>query len=260
MLRGFRTGLTPLVQMINATVLTTVINVLVIVLVVYMLVAAGLKRDRVALENRAIVNSHRETVRQPRAKPLAGPRLRRLEEYRSIAARDLFGTGKQAVKPGDDKEEVRIENMPLASLQLRLMGTVVASDPAMRKAIIAEANGRNERMYREGDRVKGATIKKILRYAVVLNTGKRDEVLKMEIPRKDKPNPPSGRLDRRVPVQAVTHSRGEAQQSLATSSLLFETTAFEGHWSGGISDQTQEHGTGSVLFTPGLWINDILSG
>jgi type II secretory pathway component PulC len=98
--------------------------------------------------------------------------------------RNLFKTTRGGVREASDREEVKIEEMPLASLKLKLMGTVVTSDPAMRTAIIAEANGRNERMYREGESINGVTIKKILRFAVVLNTGQRDEVLKMETPEK----------------------------------------------------------------------------
>ncbi|WP_462324778.1 hypothetical protein, partial [Desulfoplanes sp.] len=99
-------------------------------------------------------------------------------------------------------------------------------------------NGRNERMYREGESVKGATIKKILRYAVVLNTGKRDEVLKMETPKNGKgaaKNQRSGRSINRTPVQVVTLDRDDVQRTLKDIPSLLSSARFERYRSGGIN-------------------------
>lgn len=262
MLGTFQARLAPLTQMLNVSVVTTVINVVVITLVVYMLVAAGLDRQKTALDTEIAVNPPRVSTPGPPPKSLPGPRARRLEDYRSIAARDLFGTEKQAARQGAaSEEEVKIEKMPPASLQLKLLGTAVTSDAAMRTAIIAEAGGRNERMYREGEDVKGATIKKILRYAVVLNTGKRDEVLKMEVPRSSKPGSPTTRVDEQTPIQVVTLGRDEAQKTLGNIFALFQSAAFERYRSGGVNGfRLKSAAPNSVVSRLGLRNKDIVLG
>ena len=78
-------------------------------------------------------------------------------------------------------EQIALEEMPVAvkSLGLRLVGTVVADKPEDSSAIIEDLAKRKQEVYREGDRVKEALIKRILRHNVVINTGRQDEVLTM---------------------------------------------------------------------------------
>jgi type II secretory pathway component PulC len=209
---GVRAGWILMAQVFKLSVLMTLVNLGVVGLIVYLIVSTVLDRYETFRENEILLSGQSAVSGrvEPRKRPISRPR--RLEEYRVIAARDLFGTAKNATREKADAEEVRIEEMPSASLKLKLMGTVVASDPAMRKAIIAEANGRNERMYREGESVKGVVIKKILRYAVVLDTGQREEVLKMERPKTGRENSPEQRIDRssnETSVSGVTFMQSE---------------------------------------------------
>jgi general secretion pathway protein C len=71
--------------------------------------------------------------------------------------------------------------MPVAvqSLGLKLVGTVVANKPEESSAIIEDLTSRKQEVYREGDEVKNTRIKRILRHNVIINTGRRDEVLTM---------------------------------------------------------------------------------
>ncbi len=185
-------------------------KLLVIALIVWMLVSAQLETCRNRLENElALVRPPAVSDNLP-AQIRTGPSAASLKEYTGIAARNLFATSRVASENASrvQEEKLVIEEMPLASLKLKLLGTVVASEPGMSSAIIAEENGRNEQLYREGESVKGAQIKKILRNAVIVDTGKRDEVLKMDTGKQAVKKPPSKKTTRssRVrPVQVVTH-------------------------------------------------------
>jgi general secretion pathway protein C len=105
---------------------------------------------------------------------------RPLEDYAIITERNLFGGTSQGLAEASP-EEIVLDDMPVAvnSLGLKLVGTVVASKPEESSAIIEVRSTRKQEVYQEGDRVKQALIKRILRHNVVINTGRRDEVLTM---------------------------------------------------------------------------------
>jgi general secretion pathway protein C len=111
-------------------------------------------------------------------KPAAAARP--LEEYAIITERNLFGGTSQGLAEAAP-EEIVLDDMPVAlkSLGLRLVGTVVANKPEESSAIIEDQSTLKQEVYQEGDRVKQALIKRILRHNVVINTGRRDEVLTM---------------------------------------------------------------------------------
>ncbi|MEE9120553.1 MAG: type II secretion system protein GspC [Syntrophobacteria bacterium] len=111
-------------------------------------------------------------------KPAAAARP--LGDYAIITERNLFGGTSQGLAEAS-REEIVLDDMPVAlkSLGLKLVGTVVANKPEESSAIIEDQSTRKQEVYQEGDRVKQALIKRILRHNVVINTGRRDEVLTM---------------------------------------------------------------------------------
>ncbi|UCF01667.1 MAG: PDZ domain-containing protein [Deltaproteobacteria bacterium] len=111
-------------------------------------------------------------------KPAADARP--LGDYAIITERNLFGGTSQGLAEVAP-EEIVLDDMPVAlkSLGLRLVGTVVANKPEESSAIIEDQSSRKQEVYQEGDRVKQALIKRILRHNVVINAGRRDEVLTM---------------------------------------------------------------------------------
>jgi general secretion pathway protein C len=111
-------------------------------------------------------------------KPAAAARP--LGDYAIITERNLFGGTSQGLAEASP-EEIVLDDMPVAlkSLGLKLVGTVVANKPEESSAIIEDQSTRKQEVYQEGDRVKQALIKRILRHNVVINTGRRDEVLTM---------------------------------------------------------------------------------
>jgi general secretion pathway protein C len=104
-----------------------------------------------------------------------------LEDYAIITERNLFGGTSQGLAEAPP-EEIVLDDIPTAvnSLGLKLVGTVVANKPEESSAIIEDRSTRKQEVYQEGDRVKEALIKRILRHNVVINAGRRDEVLTME--------------------------------------------------------------------------------
>ena len=108
--------------------------------------------------------------------------VRPLKQYAIISERNLFGGRPQGQATPPIKED-ELEGIPKAvnSLGLKLVGTVVATRSEESFAIIEARGKRKQEIYHEGDRVQQALIKKILRHNVVINTGKRDEVLTMRL-------------------------------------------------------------------------------
>jgi len=114
--------------------------------------------------------------------------IRPLEDYAIITERNLFGIAKEkATAPHD---EVSLAGLPvsLKVAGLKLVGTVASDDSAKSFAILDNPSTRQQELYREGDKVGEALVKKILRNKVVLSTDKGDEVLAMEF-EEDKQSP-----------------------------------------------------------------------
>jgi general secretion pathway protein C len=153
----------------------TLPSLLVLALVAYLLVSATAN----------LLQAKREPVLAPRPAPAetaskAEVSIRPLEDYNIISERNLFGGSKGVAPP--PQEEVSLAGLPVALkvLGLKLVGTVVGEDAAANLAIIDDPSTRKQDLYREGDQVGQALVKKILRNKVVLDTGKGDEVLSME--------------------------------------------------------------------------------
>jgi general secretion pathway protein C len=96
------------------------------------------------------------------------------DNYSSIIERNLFGTRKE--KP------IIIANLKPTTMELRLWGTITGN--LDRSYAIIEELKKNRRLqrqnlYREGDEVQSAVIKKILREKVILNVNGQDQILKI---------------------------------------------------------------------------------
>ena len=241
-------------------------NLLVIALVVWMLVSAHQERRKGMLENELLLSPPVPVSENRSPQVQKSGSVEKLKDYAGIAVRNLFATSKGALEkdPGVQEEKLIIEDMPLASLKLKLLGTVVASDSSMSSAIIAEANGRNEQMYREGETVKGAKIKKILRNTVIVNTGKRDEVLKMDTgqhPQGKKKTAPSAQSRQVTPVQVVTLDPADVEKGLENIPALLKSARFARYTSGGIEGvKVRSMAKDSAFAALGLRNNDIILG
>jgi general secretion pathway protein C len=112
------------------------------------------------------------------------------ENYSSIYNKNLFNT--LAVKI-EKKPEIDISSLDKTVLKLKLLGTVVGfeSDYAV---ILSD---REQRLYKESDKIKDAVIKKIFRQKVVLTRNGKDEILTID-PDKDQKTEYFEKIDRSI--------------------------------------------------------------
>jgi general secretion pathway protein C len=96
--------------------------------------------------------------------------------YKPIMKSNIFGSGEDASKEIRAEE---IENLQPTSLKLALLGTV-SGNRQNTFAVIEEIDKKKQALYRVGDSVQGAIVKKILRGKVILRVKERDEILTIE--------------------------------------------------------------------------------
>jgi type II secretion system protein C len=106
--------------------------------------------------------------------------VRPLQDYRLTWERNLFNTSKPEVPA---PKEIEIDKLALASkgLGLKLVGTVVADDAKISRAIIDNRRIREQEVYREGDYAGKVRIKKILRNNVIITTTRGNALLTIEL-------------------------------------------------------------------------------
>ena len=221
----------------------TVPSLLVIGLVAYFLISAAVN----------LLRAEREPVRAPEPAPAEATTkgettVRPLEDYDIISERNLFGAVKG--RASSPQEKIPVENFPTAdaSLGLKLVGTVAGDDPETSFAIIDNKNTRKQELYQEGDKAGDVLIKKILRNQVIVDAGRGDQVLTLELEESGKKIDLA--LASRPPVdfepgstrrihQNFLLSRQEVQSSLGNIVQLFQQSGispyFEGDQSAGFT-------------------------
>ncbi len=108
-----------------------------------------------------------------------------LSRYRPIVERDIFHTRPHPNAATDEK--IVVEDIKPTERDLKLWGTVVGNGSASAYAIIEGPDARSRRskqfLYKPGDDVQGATIKKILREKVILSAEGKNEILRLVEPK-----------------------------------------------------------------------------
>ena len=191
-----------------------------------------------------------------------------LNSFDVIVDRNLFGSSHETSSEGVsgdvepmDMETVEIEALEPTSLKISLLGTVTGSDENAR-AVIEETGRKTQGLYRVGDSVQNAVVKKILWGKVVLRVGDKDEILSMEAPESAK----GGRPDTSVkPVQdggTVTVARSDIQDSLKNINKLLTQARIRPHLKDGKPDGfVLSYIKANSLFTKlGLRRGDIVKG
>jgi len=132
---------------------------------------------------RTLTETENVSVRKPSpdagaAKPPAAEN-KPLPAYSRIWERNLFNV--KSAEPAAEKD------IPVAAIApakkdigMQLVGTVVAHDPSLNRAIINFPKSRKEESYREGDSAGEVRIKKVLRNQVVITTAEGDQLLTIE--------------------------------------------------------------------------------
>lgn len=96
-----------------------------------------------------------------------------LEAYAVVVEKNLFRTTDQPIVV----DETDPNTLEATTLKVDLYGTIAGED-GMGYAVIEDREKKTQRLYKVGDKVAGATIVKVVRNAIVLRSGERDQVLK----------------------------------------------------------------------------------
>ena len=179
-----------------------------------------------------------------------------LSSFKVITERNLFGS---LDKASEDVNKEEIEELEVTSLKIALLGTVTGNEQNA-FAVIEETDKRKQGLYKIGDSVQNATVKKILREKVVLRVGTKDEILTMEesaASRRDKGRGPSKSTAR---GSTITVNRKDIQSSLKDINKLMSEVRIRPHFKDGQSDglSVSRIKGGSIFSKLGLRNGDIV--
>lgn len=197
---------------------------------------------------------------------------RPLKTFQTIMDRNLFGSVDSKIVEAE--APVEIETLEPTSLKIALLGTV-AGDQANAVAVIEDRKKRKQDLYKVGDSVQDALIKKILRGKVVLEVGGKDEILTMEeTTASSSPSTPGTSRPRSTPANVQTGSRtrslertislrrNDIDESLQDINALLSQARILPHFENGEADGLAVTGikAGSIFMKMGLRNGDIVHG
>jgi general secretion pathway protein C len=168
--------------------------------------------------------------------PEAAP-VSKLADYQVIVDRNLFSSGRQALagaeKGGD--AALDLEKLKQTELKVKLLGTTAGEAETASAAFIEDQKTREHRMYRTGDMLQDALIKRILRERVVLTRNGKDEVLIQEEPGVVKAGVPGAALRADAgpppaePVQQVSVKEEQITKAMESLGDLMTQATFRPH-------------------------------
>jgi general secretion pathway protein C len=236
-----------------ATRLQTIVNLIAIAVISLLAVdlfytITGIQLNRRHTQN--IVVPH-----PPAAKKQGRPSL---DYFSAVAKRNLFGSGEEVTQ--EIKEE-EIENLEPTSLKIALLGTVVGSEQDS-FAIIEEKEGKKQSLYKVGDNIQSAVVKRILRGKVILTVQGRDKILTIE---EEVASRLKSEVARPEPIregESITVKRSEVERSLENVHQLLSQARVRPHFSEGKPDGLAiTHIKGGSIFSKlGLKNGDIVKG
>jgi len=232
----------------------TILNIVLITIAVYFSISAFYKITTYQLDpvNPTKVASKRQIA------SLEDETLHPLTYYQAIVERNLFNTLKtEASEP----IPIKIETLKQTELKLKLWGTVtgLAGQPY---AVIEEAKGRQQNLYRVGDTVENATVKMILREKVILSVNGQDEILEIEHSR----SLAGGRTPYRTAIksrrQNITLKRSQIESSIKNVNQLMKQVKIRPHTENGQAAglMLSSIQRGSIFRRMGLRSGDVITG
>ena len=176
-------------------------------------------------------------IAEVRAPNIAHYVPRPLNSFDVIVDRNLFGSSDEASKDVQamDVEAEEIEALEPTSLKISLLGTVTGSEENAR-AVIEETGRKTQGLYRVGDAVQNAVVRKILWGKVVLRVGDKDEILEMEAPEPGKGGRTSSSVKTDRTGDTLTIARSEIQASLKNINKLLTQARIRPHLKDGKPD------------------------
>ena len=181
-----------------------------------------------------------------------------LSNYKTISERNLFNIEKKSKQKSN---EVNIGALKQTELKLKLWGTVTGNKNEI-YAVIEDSKGRKQNLYRIGDTVQNAIVKKILREKVILNVDGKDEFLEMEeMYSSGKPIKRYGSPSAKISQKKVI-KRSKIENAVKNINQLMKQIKIRPHFENGISDGLSLSGIrpNSIFRKMGLRNGDILVG
>ena len=239
---------------------TTPLNLLFIVGAVYFSVKGFYKVSTVHLDR--VYPSRIATRQVVTPKDTAN---RPLSYYRTIIERNLFNT-----KTGVDRqpEKLDLETLKPTDLKLKLLGTV-AGDKKDAYAVIEEAGGKNQDLYRIGDTIQSASVKAILREKVILHVNGEDEILEIE---KDADSSKGAKYSEKSykntsnrqddASENITLKRAQIESAGEDINTLMKQVRIRPHFTNGEPDGLRLTGIrpNSIFYRMGLKSGDVITG
>jgi len=216
----------------------------------------------------------REPVLAPQPEPAEATSkteatVRPLEDFHIIYERNLFGGSQGQVSLS--QEDVSVEDVPTAdkSLGLKLVGTVAGDDSATSFAIIDNIRTRKQELYHEGDRAGDVLIKKILRNKVIVDAGRGEELLALELEETGRkvefsPAPQSAVRERGTAAreEARRFDRAEVEASLGNVDQVIQELSISPFMRAGkpAGFRIGKLPANSILIAMGLRSGDLITG
>ncbi|MFC1867517.1 type II secretion system protein GspC [Thermodesulfobacteriota bacterium] len=184
-----------------------------------------------------------------------------LTDFKAIIGRNIFSTIEKAPEKAAPP---KIEALEPTSLKIALLGTV-SGNQQNAAAIIEETDKRKQGLYRVGDSVQNAVVKKIFRGKVILQVDEKDEILIMEEPRSAKEEKANKPRKTSVPTgvtRTITVRRSDLDKSLENINSLLSQASIRPHSTDGQADGLTITGikAGSIFRKMGLRNGDIVHG
>ncbi len=161
-----------------------------------------------------------------------GKRKTPLDYFRVITKRNIFSPEEETPQEMGKEE---IEDLKPTSLKLALLGTVVG-DRQSAVAVIEETGKKKQGLYRVGDSVQSAIVRKILRGKVILRVKDRDEILTIEegaASRAEKEHRESKPIQR---SSTIIVDRSDLEESIGNIHQLLSEVRIRPHFKDGRAD------------------------
>ena len=181
--------------------------------------------------------------------------------YRTICDRNLFGASIKERKE-DIVDDVNVDTLRQTELKLKLLGTVTG-DKENAYAVIEGENGKEQNLYRAGDKIQNATVRMVLREKVVLSVNGKDEILNIEKPDgNQKAGHTFKRMRREGQKRKVTLKSSQIENAVNDVSQLLKQVRIRPHFENGMPDGYRLAGIkpDSIFKKMGLRNGDIVVG
>ena len=244
----------------------TIANILLITMVSYFSVKAFYKVATAPFDHAHPPSAATKQVVSPK-----DATHRPLSYYKAVIERNLFNTNTET---GRQSEKLNIETLKPTDLKLKLFGTVTG-DKNKAYAVIEEAAGKRQNLYRIGDTIQNAIIKMILREKVVLRVNGKDEILEIEEvlsgSRAPGRSPIGSRYSQKTrrfkrsstaDSQNITLQRSKIESAVKNINDLMKNVRIQPHFTNGQPDGFRLTGVrpNTIFYNMGLKSGDIITG